>query len=336
MLSGALDLSPQQRTLAIAGSVGLHLLLLWFLSRIPLDHYAVPIVAQKNPEPFKVRRIEMPTGSLRTEGVPGPRFAANPSSDPNPSPQFSSDGRLVEQVLQSQEPRLNLPTPPEAATATSPNLAPTAAGQSTPYTFSDQAKFEKEIAQFPMGASSQGAPASGENAGTEAGGSGTSPGLGGAAGNAGPLQSGSAGVPGFQDIQADLRPLEPGLRAPEFEPVLLRLPSDIVFDFDSAKLSPQAPPLLQQACDVILKTPRAEILIEGHTDTIGTAEYNLKLSQARAETVAAWFRTKLTDSRYKVVAKGYGESRPLLNPQGSIEEQKANRRVEITIQSLPQ
>ncbi len=78
------------------------------------------------------------------------------------------------------------------------------------------------------------------------------------------------------------------------------------------------------------------IIIEGHTDSIGTEEYNLRLSQKRANAVKEWFINKagLKDLIYETI--GYGESKPVApnqNPDGSDnpEGRAKNRRVEIRI-----
>ena len=114
----------------------------------------------------------------------------------------------------------------------------------------------------------------------------------------------------------------------------MRLPSDILFDFDSSQLRPGADSTLDQAVDYIKKFRRADIEVDGHTDTIGDADYNLKLSTSRADAVMAWLQQRIPDSVYTWHSKGWGKTKPIVNPQGSIEEQERNRRVEIVIRAV--
>ncbi len=107
-----------------------------------------------------------------------------------------------------------------------------------------------------------------------------------------------------------------------------------MFDFDSSNIKPVAEPLLQQAVDWIKKYPVARIQVDGFTDTIGGDAYNQKLSEERARVVSEWIKQRLASGQYSYETKGYGKTRPLVNPQGSIDEQQRNRRVEITIQGI--
>ncbi len=130
----------------------------------------------------------------------------------------------------------------------------------------------------------------------------------------------------FQDPNASAR-----LKLPQ--PVLLRFPSDILFEFDVSTLKPQGAQLLEQAVPLIQKFPVAQIMVEGHTDTFGADDYNQKLSEARAKSVEEWFRNRL-QAQYQIKSRGYGKTRPIVNPTGGIQEQSKNRRVEIIIQGL--
>ena len=94
---------------------------------------------------------------------------------------------------------------------------------------------------------------------------------------------------------------------------------------ENAKLS------LMRLGILIQRNPDSEFVIEGHSDTRGTVEYNQVLSERRAYAVRDWLLHSLRIDADNIRAVGRGKSRPLTNPDGSIEEQALNRRVEIII-----
>jgi outer membrane protein OmpA-like peptidoglycan-associated protein len=65
--------------------------------------------------------------------------------------------------------------------------------------------------------------------------------------------------------------------------VKLRLPEKVLFDFDQSTLRADAAPALARAV-VLLKRSDKPVIVEGHTDNVGTHEYNMQLSEARATT----------------------------------------------------
>jgi outer membrane protein OmpA-like peptidoglycan-associated protein len=120
--------------------------------------------------------------------------------------------------------------------------------------------------------------------------------------------------------------------------VMVKLPN-IFFDFDSADLKPEARQKTD-ALSAILNHPRAvqrKITIEGYADAIGTKEYNLKLSQQRAESVLQEMTSNQIQSA-RLHSEGFGETRPIApntNPDGSDNPsgRAQNRRVEIIIEN---
>ena len=101
----------------------------------------------------------------------------------------------------------------------------------------------------------------------------------------------------------------------------------VLFDFNKASLRPESAPILQTVLDMLNNDTSLKIEVQGHTDNVGTAAYNLKLSQSRAAAVSAWLgqhgiaATRLT-------AVGYGLTRPVAD--NADEDGRAkNRRVEI-------
>lgn len=112
---------------------------------------------------------------------------------------------------------------------------------------------------------------------------------------------------------------------PEFEPVVLS--SEVNFAFDSDELRPEASITLDEVAHRLRENPELRIRIDGHTDAVGTAEYNLDLSQRRANSVKAYLVSQGIDER-RMLATGYGLDRPVASnetPEGRAE----NRRVEI-------
>src|SRR5205085_8669466 len=69
-------------------------------------------------------------------------------------------------------------------------------------------------------------------------------------------------------------------------PILM--PTDLLFDYDSAVLRPGAAASLEKLGHLIQRNPQATFRVEGHTDSFGSDQYNLDLSRRRAETVKAW------------------------------------------------
>jgi len=87
--------------------------------------------------------------------------------------------------------------------------------------------------------------------------------------------------------------------------------------------------ILDQVAAVMISNPDIKVVIEGHTDNVASAEYNLKLSDARANAVRnALIERTIEASRMEAI--GYGESRPLASNKSS-KGRAANRRVEFHI-----
>lgn len=111
---------------------------------------------------------------------------------------------------------------------------------------------------------------------------------------------------------------------------------NVYYDFDKSVLSSKAKRVIDTTLLVVMReTPQIVIEISSHTDSKGEAEYNKKLSQARAESVVNYLIKKGIDSK-RLYAKGYGEEKPIApneNPDGSDnpEGREKNRRTEFKI-----
>lgn len=110
------------------------------------------------------------------------------------------------------------------------------------------------------------------------------------------------------------------------ERIILR---GVQFDSNSATIKPASIPVLDKNVTLLRQYPALRIVIEAHTDSIGSADYNLKLSQKRAQAIYNYF-TSQGISAYRMEAIGYGETRPIAD-NSTIEGRALNRRVEIQL-----
>jgi outer membrane protein OmpA-like peptidoglycan-associated protein len=133
-------------------------------------------------------------------------------------------------------------------------------------------------------------------------------------------------TPGFSDLDqllAQKGPLGSGTK--------LRLPDDQIFQYDSDVLQASAITQLQKLGTLIQRNPKATFSVEGYTDSFGTYEYNLDLSQRRADSVKRYLVEAMRINPAQIETRGYGSAKFRASPNGSIEEQSPNRRVEVVV-----
>ncbi|MEO0201821.1 MAG: carboxypeptidase regulatory-like domain-containing protein [candidate division WOR-3 bacterium] len=106
---------------------------------------------------------------------------------------------------------------------------------------------------------------------------------------------------------------------------------NIYFDLNKATLRPDAEPALRQICEFLKENPDAIVEVQGHTDERGSDSYNLRLSQARAESVVEWLVNNGCSTSDRLVARGYGESMPVVKNAKTEAEHSLNRRVVIKV-----
>jgi OOP family OmpA-OmpF porin len=106
--------------------------------------------------------------------------------------------------------------------------------------------------------------------------------------------------------------------------------SNINFDFDSAVIKAEYAELLKEAARMLKARPGVKVAVEGHTCNIGPADYNMKLSQRRAQAVAD-FLVREGISRDRLDAGGFGLTKPTFN-NDTREGRALNRRVELRLQ----
>ncbi len=140
-----------------------------------------------------------------------------------------------------------------------------------------------------------------------------------------PLDSDGDGVPDYLDKCPDT-PMD--LVVDEFGcPIAKRITLDIKFDFDKAEIKPKYRSELKKIADVLNQHPEIHVVVEGHTDSIGSEEYNDNLSKRRASGVALYLEKNLGISSDRFSIVGYGETKPAAANTTPTGRQK-NRRVE--------
>jgi outer membrane protein OmpA-like peptidoglycan-associated protein len=112
--------------------------------------------------------------------------------------------------------------------------------------------------------------------------------------------------------------------------VVVSLP-DVLFEFDSADLTYEADQTVRDIAEVIGSVPNRTIAVEGHTDNIGSFEYNSHLSERRARSVSRQLVREGVPSK-KVSVRGYGEGRPIATNNTKAGRAR-NRRVEIIVEN---
>jgi len=113
------------------------------------------------------------------------------------------------------------------------------------------------------------------------------------------------------------------------EGIQVTFASGLLFDFDSDVVRAEARTNLRNLAASLDKYPGSELLIVGHTDSVGTDAYNLALSQRRAEAAAAYLAAQGVD-RARLSSRGLGEGEPVA-PNDSDAGRSRNRRVEVAI-----
>lgn len=124
-----------------------------------------------------------------------------------------------------------------------------------------------------------------------------------------------------KEAAQELRELERRIKRKDIPP--------ISFELNKAVLKPEAKAALDFVADVMFKHPDLKLMVFGHTCDLGSDEYNLWLSQKRAEAVKDYL-VEIGVMGEFVRAKGFGEAKPL-EPNESEETRSLNRRVEFVV-----
>jgi outer membrane protein OmpA-like peptidoglycan-associated protein len=112
--------------------------------------------------------------------------------------------------------------------------------------------------------------------------------------------------------------------------ILIRIPAALTFDSGSASVKPQFDATLKEIARTVKTRNQSFVDVFAHTDTTGSPQTNLALSQKRASAVATYLAAHGV-AKARIASKGYGEQAPLYDPDMTEAQKAANRRVEIRL-----
>lgn len=141
-----------------------------------------------------------------------------------------------------------------------------------------------------------------------------------------PLDSDGDGVPDYKDKCMDT---PKGASVDDWGCPVSIVIDNVYFDFDKAIVKPEFKQILAVVANELKSRPVQMVTIIGHTDSVGPAAYNQKLSERRAAAVMNFFSSQGVPSA-KMMAEGRGESEPLAD-NGTASGRERNRRVEFKI-----
>lgn len=135
------------------------------------------------------------------------------------------------------------------------------------------------------------------------------------------------GMPDGKEIQLALNPLDPSDDIPIINVGERIILEGVNFETNKTTILPNAMAILDQVAVSLAANPEAEVAIHGHTDNVGGAKYNMKLSVGRAEAVKAYLVSQGIAAT-RITTKGFGFTKPIADnstPQGRAK----NRRIEF-------
>lgn len=119
---------------------------------------------------------------------------------------------------------------------------------------------------------------------------------------------------------------------PEPAPEVVRVELDVKFDFDKSRVREESFGDIKNLADFMQQYPQTSTTVEGHTDSVGTDQYNQRLSERRAEAVRDVLVNQYGVEGGRVNSVGYGESRPVADNATDAGRQ-INRRVEAEVEA---
>ncbi|MEJ5349941.1 MAG: OmpA family protein [Desulfosoma sp.] len=129
-----------------------------------------------------------------------------------------------------------------------------------------------------------------------------------------------------QEVVADAKSLMSDIQAKGSASVY-----GIYFDFDKADIKPESEPAIKEIAKLLQENKDVKLYVVGHTDNVGTIDYNIKLSKARADAVTKELVTKYKISADRLKAYGVGSLAPVATNKTD-EGRAKNRRVELVEQ----
>ena len=321
-------------------SLILHLILCAYFYRVRFTPAEVALAASSQPPTFKVKSIEPQTGLDKAS-----MDQLNPAAKPEPDKtdlQLPDEKKSFDQLLQDVQATTAMPDDTQDVLPDKPRVDPAPATsmlneieRSTAQTLSKNPNATHEQSLLNDSAvSGRPQPAL---SGTELA---TSTNIKRPNTFTSKIQADSAGpnknrVAGFSDLDSLL-----AQKGPLGSGTAIRMPDDQLFQYDSAELQTSSVEQLQKLGTLIRRNPRATFSIEGYTDAFGSYEYNLDLSQRRADSVKNYLVGAMGINSEQVQARGYGATkflvppRPVMDPameQAEIQRQQPNRRVVIVV-----
>jgi outer membrane protein OmpA-like peptidoglycan-associated protein len=141
------------------------------------------------------------------------------------------------------------------------------------------------------------------------------------------------GIGAYMDRQQERLARIPGTTVERVsdDTLMLHFDSDVLFNVGSSVLDSNGRDTLADVADVINDYPKTAVVVQGHTDAIGSEETNQYLSERRAGTVEEYLANRGVDPD-RMSAIGYGESYPVANndtPSG----RQQNRRVDVLLKA---
>jgi outer membrane protein OmpA-like peptidoglycan-associated protein len=115
----------------------------------------------------------------------------------------------------------------------------------------------------------------------------------------------------------------------ERDQLTLIMPTDVVFDFDKADIKDEFKPLMDTLQEALSIYTGVTVKIDGHTDNVGTYDYNLNLSQKRAESAKEYLVSKGI-KKGRIITEGLSFSKPVAS-NATEKDREKNRRIEIII-----
>lgn len=114
------------------------------------------------------------------------------------------------------------------------------------------------------------------------------------------------------------------------KPVMVISLTGIKFDFDKATLRPESYPILNKAAEILKRNPDMIVEVQGHCCAMGSDEYNLRLSDRRANSIFAYLTTEHMIAQSRLIPHGYGERKPIAT-NATREGREQNRRGDFVI-----
>ena len=143
----------------------------------------------------------------------------------------------------------------------------------------------------------------------------------------------NASIQREQRIVEDAKLREQGIveesKRREQEVLVLSFKSDFYFDVDSAVLKPGGYKDIDRSAVILNRYPETSLLVEGHTDSTGSEDYNLKLSEKRAMAIQNELISQNVDPA-RIQILGFGEAKPIAD-NNTESGRQLNRRVEVVI-----